>query len=1136
MKNRLLHYTVLLGKFTIYCYVIQIFFLNTLLANEARGQNAKSVKEVSISIDLRDVKLDHAFKIIESSTDYDFIFNNRDLNKSQRISFSGQNATVEEILLDISRQSNLIFKQVNNRISVKKRNGKAADEIEVMIVQRDINGKVTDETGEPLPGATVLVKGTTNGSVTDIEGNFSLSVPDDAQTLVVSFVGYQTQEVEIGNRSVIDITLQTDVSSLSEVVVVGYGTQERARVTGAISSVSSDEINVMPITSPDQALQGRAAGVTVTNTGAPGVNPLVRIRGLGTVNNNNPLYVIDGMPAGGLNEINPSDIESIEILKDASAAAIYGSRAANGVIMITTKKGKKGKTNINVDSYYGVQNAWKKLDLLNREQYLEYGTELLTNAGEAIPGRFNDLGEFANNDTDWQDAMFRPASIQDYNVSVSGGGENSIFNVSGGYFDQEGIMVGANFKRYSFRANSEFTAGRFKFGETLTLAFSERRNEPYSGGRSQIEHMIKMVPYIPVRDENFIGGFRATDNIDGTDPENPVLNATLRGNTDENMKILGTAYASLEIIEGLNYKLLLGVDMNFGYNNQFTPIFFPSDSYHLNPTADLLQNRRDYISPLISNQLSYDKTFGDHTLNLLGVIERQTFTQRNTQAAGETGLSSAIDVMDIAENAQVGGTRTEYAILSYVARVNYDYAGKYMLSASLRRDGGARFGEEKWGTFPSVSLGWRISEENFLSQAEFISELKLRGSWGITGNDNIGNYRYQQTISTQSPYVLGADGNLVPGFTTRALANPAIQWETTMMTNLGLDVELFDGQVRASIEYFNNETQDMLLQVPIPSSLGYDVPPFANVGSVVNKGFELTGGYFNNSGDFQWSINGNISFINNELTSLDIGNTIAGSQFEGYPVTFTEENNPIAFYYGWVTDGIFQTNTEAQNAPTQNLPDDQADYDPTQHTAAGDIRFKDLNDDGVINDDDRTNIGHFLPDFAYGLNGSANFRNVDFTLFIQGVSGNEILNTNLYDLEGMPRLFNAGVQVLDAWTPEATNTDIPRAITGDPNLNSRLSTRYIEDGSYLRVKNLTLGYTIPSNMLDNFGNGFIRNLRVYFTAQNLLTITNYSGYDPEIGARPDLASNPTNATLNSGVDWGQYPQARTFLGGIQIGF
>jgi TonB-linked SusC/RagA family outer membrane protein len=994
---------------------------------------------------------------------------------------------------------------------------------DLLFAQQQVSGTVIEDgTNQGIPGVNVRSKMTNSGAVTDLDGNFRISVPAN-DTLVFSFVGYLSEEIPVRNQTNIEVSLAQNVRTLSELVVVGYGTQERARVTGAISSVGAKEISEQPVVSVDQALQGRAAGITVANSGSPGVSPVVRIRGMGTVGDNNPLYVIDGMPAGGLNEINPNDIESIEILKDASAAAIYGSRAANGVVMVTTKKGSRGKTQVNLDAYTGVQNAWRQLDLLNRDQYLAYGRDLL--GPEGVPERFNNLGRFANVDTDWQDAMFRTAPIHDVNLSVNGGGDNSIFNVGAGYFKQDGIMLGTGFERYSFRANSEFTLGRLKVGETMTLAYTTRDNEPYSGGRTQMEHMLKMIPYIPVYDETRVGGFGGaeTNALEGSDPENPVLNAHLHRNIDQNIKMLGTGYASFDIMDGLQYKLVLGLDMNFGYNDQFRPVYNAPGQYHYNDMARLNQTRRDYISPLISNQLSFNRDFGQHHIDALAVIEQQTFTSRSLNATGQTALTSAIDVMDIAENPTVGGTRDEYALISYLGRINYDFAGKYLFGASIRRDGGSRFGEEKWGTYPSLSAGWRISEEEFLRNVSAVSELKLRGSWGQVGNDKIPNYVYQLTLVPQRFYVL--NGDLVPGMTLRDMHNPNVRWETTVMSNIGLDMGFMNNQITASVEYFNNETRDMLLPVPIPPSKGFDGAPVQNVGTVVNRGFELTANYNQNTGAFQWSLGGNISFVRNELLSLGTGNSMAGAGFinTGNPTTWTTEGEPIAFFYGWKTDGIFQTQAEVDAHADQS------------GAAPGDIRFVDINNDGIINDEDRTNIGHFLPDFSYGVNATANFRNFDLSLFIQGVSGNEILNTNRYHTEGMTRLFNASTVVLDRWTGPGTSNTVPRAIVGDPNNNSRISDRFVEDGSYMRLKNLTIGYTVPTEFLNNLGAGFIQRVRFYATSQNLLTFTNYTGYDPEIGARAGFGSGQ-NQTLNSGVDFGQYPQPRTFIGGIQIGF
>jgi TonB-dependent starch-binding outer membrane protein SusC len=979
-----------------------------------------------------------------------------------------------------------------------------------------VRGTVTAaEDNETLPGVNVLIKGTTMGTATDIDGNFSIEVPNNNAVLVFSFIGYKQQEVRIGSNSIINVALESELSALSEIVVVGYGTQERAKVTGAISSVSAEKIRELPVPNLASALQGRAAGVTVTNPGTPGGSPLVRIRGIGTVGNNDPLYVIDGVPAGGLNQINPADIESIEVLKDASAAAIYGSRAANGVILVTTKRGRVGKPVVTVNSYVGSQAAWRKLDLLNREQYLAFGRDLLANGDQPAPQRFDNLGEFANVDTDWQGEMFRSAPIQDHNVAISGGSENAVYNISMGYFNQEGIMLGTGFERVSFRSNTEFKVHKkVSIGQTLTVAYSDMANEPFTGGRSQLEHIVKQVPYIPVRDESRLGGFRSPDRIDGSDPENPVLNAMLRTDRSQDYKILGTAYVNVDLFEGFRYKFLVGVDLALGIGDTYSPRFNAGD-FNNQPFAAISQTRSNFFSPLISNQFSYNKTIGKHSFDLLGVIEQQTFTSSNLTGTGQNFLTNDVKVLQGVQNQTTTGSKTEYALISYIGRINYDYEQKYLFSASVRRDGGSRFGPaNKWGTFPSLSLGWRLSEENFMKGLTALSDLKLRASYGETGNDRIGDYVYQGTINSNHFY--NFDGSLEGGSTVSALANADLRWETTIMKNIGFDLGLFNDGVNLSFEYFNNRTEGMILGVPIPPSLGYDGAPVANVGTVSNRGVEITAGYRKFGGDFQFSIDGNIGFVRNELVSLGSGNTIFGPDFQGDQLTYTEEGRPIAYFFGWEADGLFQSGESTAQQP---------------NAEAGDIRFRDINGDGVINASDRTYLGHYLPDFTYGLNLSANYRNFDFTVFMQGVQGNEIFNLLRFHTEGMTRLFNASTAVLDRWTPTNTNTTFPRAVSGDPNRNARASSRWVEDGSYMRVKNIILGYNVPASQLTAWSKGTISKVRIYIQSQNPLTFTKYSGYDPEIAVRTGI-----NSSLGAGIDYGQYPAARTIIGGIQLTF
>lgn len=979
-----------------------------------------------------------------------------------------------------------------------------------------VKGTVKSADGtETMPGVNVLIKGTTQGTATDIDGNFSIQVPSSQSILVFSFVGFRQQEIRVGNTTTLSVAMEPDLSNLSEVVVVGYGTQERAKVTGAISSIGSEAIRSLPVPNLASAIQGRAAGVQVTNAGAPGAEPIVRIRGIGTVGNNDPLYVIDGVPAGGLNQINPADIESIEVLKDASAAAIYGSRAANGVILVTTKKGVIGKPKVTFDSYYGTQQAWRQLDLLNRDQYIAFGRELLANGNQPAPQRFDNLGDLANVETDWQGEMFRSAPIQDHNFSISGGTESVLYNVSMGYFKQEGIMRGTGFERISFRSNTDFKINKYvSVGQTLTFAYSDRNNEPFTGGRSQLEHIVKQVPYIPVRDESRLGGFRSPDRVDGTDPENPVLNAELRTNRQQDFKLLGTAYLDVKPFEGFKYRFLVGMDIGIGTNDQYTPRFFSGD-FTNQPFALITQSRGTFVSPLISNQFSYQKTINKHNFDLLAVIEQQTFRSTSLGGSGQNNLTNEVRVLQGVQNQVTTGNQIDYALISYIGRINYDYDQKYLFSASIRQDGGSRFGpRNKWGTFPSVSVGWRLSEESFMKSLTAISDLKLRASYGQTGNDRIGDYAYQATINSNHFYNFG--GSLQGGSTISALANADLRWETTIMRNIGMDLGLFNDRFNLSVEYFDNTTEGMILGVPIPPSLGFDGAPVANVGTVNNSGLEFTLGYRKYTGDFQFSIDGNLGFVNNELVSLGTGNTIFGPSFNGDPYTFTEEGQPIAYFYGWIADGIFQTGESTASQP---------------NASAGDIKFRDINNDGIINAGDRTNLGHYLPDFTYGVNFSGSYKNFDITMFLQGVQGNEIFNNLRFHTEGMTRLFNASTAVLDRWTPNNTNTTVPRAVSGDPNRNARASSRFVEDGSFMRVKNIILGYTFPSAALNSMTNGYVSKVRVYFLTQNPLTFTNYSGYDPEIAARTGI-----NTSLGTGIDYGQFPAARTFIGGIQFTF
>ena len=1025
----------------------------------------------------------------------------------------------------------------------------AAKSTTISVADITVSGQVMDEANRPIPGANVIVKGTSIGTSTDQDGKFNLTVLDGNAVLVFSFIGYSAKEVVVGSQTIINVSLDPDVSTLSEVVVVGYGTQKKASLTGAISSLSAKEISAQPVVNVGQALQGRIAGVTVVNNGAPGEAPIIRIRGVGTINNANPLFVVDGFPTSDLNSFNPKDIQSVDVLKDASAAAIYGSRASNGVIIITTKSGSLNqKLSVNLDSYIGVEQPWRKLDLLDRDQYVDYATDLMTNAdiyfnenndpavsgvpdrvpGVSVPTRIQTgldqpinsqtSQTYRQTNTDWQDEMFRTGRIQQHKIDLSGGSASSKIFASVGYFEQEGIMLGTGYKRWDARFNSDHNVTkRISIGQNFYVAFDERKIEQQAGGRTQLQHIIRNSPYFPVYNPDNKGGFFGAQAIDGTDPENPVRIASMDKQNQQRLKFLGNAYVDIKIFDFLSYRFKGGVDYVDYSQKSYSPSYNTgAGGYSSRPAALINQNWQNFASVLLTNQLTFNKNFGKHSVNATVIAEQQTNTFSQITGNGENANSDVIEeFVGLTGGISLSGGASKSALISYIGRVNYEFNGKYLVGASFRRDGSSRFSpDNRWGNFPAVSAGWRISEESFMANNGFVSDLKLRASYGVTGNNSSGDYGWISTITGNQIYQIG--GANVTGYTIRALADPNIHWESTHMTNIGLDAGILNNQITLSVEYFNNITKDMIIQRPIPQSFGYDVNPFSNVGEVQNKGFELELGYEKSQGDFNFNASGNISFVRNEVLNLgDEGTTIVGGDWYGDNLTLTKVGEPIGYFNGYVTDGLFQ-----EGEPRTMQP----------NARPGDIRFKDVNGDGNLNSDDKVSIGHFLPDFTYGLNFSANWKGFDASLFLQGVSGNEIYSVVKYDLEGMTRLFNSGEAVADRWTPDNTNTNVPRAVSGDPNQNARASDRFVEDGSYFRVKNLTLGYNVPS-VASRTNNGLSK-LRIYTTMQNLLTITKYdSGYDPEIGNR-----NAGSNGLTQGIDYGQFPQARSIVVGLQLGF
>ncbi len=990
----------------------------------------------------------------------------------------------------------------------------------------EVKGKITDSnTGEPLPGVNITVQNTTIGTVTDLNGNYVLQVDDPNTTLVFSYVGYLTETIPLQGQSSIDITMVMDILAMDEIVVIGYGTMKKDDLTGTISTVKAEDINNVPVLGIDQALQGKTAGVHITqNSGSPGASVMVRIRGIGTINNSNPLYVVDGMPIDyqDINMFNPADIESISILKDASAAAIYGSQAANGVIMITTKKGVAGKMQVNVNSYYGMQQVPGWQNMMNGPEYARTYNILR----DASPGDATYLDPDTVISTDWFDEISRKAPIQNINFSISGGNETSTYAISSSLFDQQGVIKGTDFARQTVRINSDHKVKKWlSAGENLSVSFSKmhRTIEQRAYGSPVIETIIRT----PVSRVYQADGNWQVDNYAPGD--NPVAIIELENREEKNTKIMGTAYLEVEPIKGLKFKSVGGLDLNFSEDDDFDARF------NYGPAQQLLNSRlvKEFgksFSWLWENTVTYSRTFDIHNITLMaGTSANSTmyYNLKGTHSMGPENEDETLRYFNIfGSTGIIEGEGVESSIASLLGRLNYVLADKYLFTASIRRDGSSRFGPGyKWGVFPSFAGAWKISNENFMSDIPVINSLKLRVGWGKIGNEKIGDYLYTSTVDRNLNYSF--DGTLAEGFTALRPENKEVRWETTIQTNIGIDAGLLENRILFTGDYFVRTTTEMLNEIDLPGVTG--IPdtrnPIQNIGEVQNKGFEFSLTWRKMEGSFNYSLGGNIAIIHNEVINLgEEGQFIsAGSFGQGFePLTRTEAGHPIGAFYGYKTDGIFQNIYEVNAHAFQN-----------RNTAPGDFRFVDVNGDGVINAfGDQIFIGSPHPDFTYGLNLDLFYKGLDLVMFFQGVYGNEILKPYMNwinDPSGSGR--NLSRDMLDAWTEDNHSNENPRLDTRSDNSNLRYSDFYIEDGSYLRLKNIQLGYSLPANVTELMA---ISKFRVYVGGQNLLTFTKYSGADPEVGMPREVGADEDQ--LIFGVDFGIVPQPRTVLVGVELSF
>ncbi len=969
-----------------------------------------------------------------------------------------------------------------------------------MFAQKKITGIVVDEKGESVIGASVSEKGTTSGTATDIDGKFSLEVKDGA-VIVVSYLGFLTQEIIVNDRSDFHIIMKDNTEMLNEVVVVGYGVMRKKDLTGSLASVGAKSLKDKPVANIGEALQGQAAGVQVVNAGAPGSNVSIRIRGLGSINSTDPLLVIDGVPTDmPLNALNQNDVETIDILKDASATAIYGSRGANGVVLITTKKGKSGDGIISVSANWGIQDATSVPKMLNASQFASLHNDMMANNNRTQRPDFEDPTSWGKG-TDWTDALLRTAAMQNYSVSYSGGTDKSNYYVSGSVFDQNGIVINTSYRRYTLQFNNESKVRPWlKFGNNVTLSHDTKKNGDYS-----ILNTLASLPTQSIYNEDGTYSGPGTEAQYYGDLRNPIGTARLNNTTTKGYNVLGNLYGEASLFDKVTYKMTGGIDFKFWDENNFTPKYDWQPIPVVNSYRSEQSNKS--LTYLWDNTLTYMDTFNEkHNLNVMIGSSAQNNTYNYSKASIQGFLSDSNNQLNNGLlDPTVGGSKNEWALLSFFGRVNYSFNDKYLLTATVRRDGTSRITKaNRWGTFPSFSGAWRLSEESFYKRNNILSDIKIRMGYGVTGNQGVlDNYAAVTRLKT-SQYVF--NGTPVSTLYPLVMPNPDIKWETVKQGNIGFDASLFKQRINVTFDAYVKNTTDMLVSMVVPITTGYSdiYTPMINAGKVRNTGWELTVASQNIKGDFEWNTDLNISYNKNKIIKLN-NNVSIYSGYQQHTVGL-----PVGSFYGWVTNGIFQNWDEVNSYAYQYQGTDAANG-----TAPGDIKFLDINNDGVVNDYDRTYIGNPTPAWNFSMTNSFSYRNFDMQVFLQGVAGNDIYNANRVTLEGMYTVRNQTKKVLNRWTGEGTSNSMPRAIYSDPNKNTRTSTRFIEDGSYLRLKNLTLGYTLPESLIKKAS---INSLRFYMSAQNLLTLTKYSGFDPEIQGGVDNSNYPLTRTISFGVD------------------
>ena len=1067
---------------------------------------AAGYSQDKLSLTLKEAKLSQVFSFIQQKTDYQFLYNVEDVEKAPPVSISVTDATIPEIL-DICFRNYPLRYRIDNKTVVVLPKAPAPGISISQTAAADfvfiVKGKVTDKSGSPLAGLNISLSGSATGTITDEQGNYSLTLPDGNGKLVFSYVGYTHQEIPVNGRTEINVVMEPNVSALNEVVMVGYGTQKRKDITGAVSVISSEALEDRPNTQFGYSIEGKAAGVQVIRpSGQPQAGFSIRIRGTSTITaGSEPLYIVDGVPTTSTNEINPADIESMTILKDASSAAIYGASGANGVVLITTKRGRNGKTKVNFDAYTGFSSAWKKVPVLSGAQYIDLMTEMGLSPASG-------WGTYAGINTNWQDLVFRNANNQNYNLSAAGGNENTQYYMSGSIFRQEGIVINNSVNRDNFKVNLDHRISKiFKIG--TSISYNKWMDvDTYENSRNGV--IFGLITGAPVTKVfNADGTYTANPLI--ADVENPVAAAQGNDHRWTNSRFNGNAYVEATPLAGLKLRSMFGYEETNGAYNSFVNPFQTKEGRTWNGIADQSLNQSKYW--ISENTATYSKQIAEHNFTVLaGFVASNTSSNSLAEHGTGFGGSAVTTVNGAAVHTLSGADISERSNISFLSRVNYTFSDRYLLTANFRADASSVFGPgSRWGYFPSFSAGWRISNEKFFANVPVVNDLKLRVGWGQVGNDQIAPYSYLGLVNPSSNYVI--EGNATPGTAPTSLENPLLKWETTDQLNIGLDVSVFNSRITLSTDYYIKKTKDLLLSVPIPASVG--IPANAaleNAGKIENKGVEFQLTTRNLVKKFKWTTDFNISFNQNRVLDM-VGTFIKIGAVETRGNTsIAQVGLPLGTFWGYIYDGV----------------------DP----ATGNAVYRDLDKNGTIDENDKTVIGDANPKYILGMTNSFSYGNFTLNVFLQGMQGNQIFNASRVLSEGMTDGKSQSAAVLRRWTTVGQITDIPRQSLNDPGIpdptyNSLISSRYVEDGAYIRLKSVTLGYNLPASLISKLK---MSRCQIYVTSENLFTITKYSGFDPEVSSFAASGNSNSLKNIAPGVDFGTYPQSRDVLFGLNISF